>query len=79
MVGLSCAAVHDVPDWRGCKLRRGIVHIPHIGLVAISSAESTSVVVGEGDCAATTVGLVKAAHSAHINFEGIASEAKMGV
>lgn len=79
VVCLPCASVHDVPDWRGCKLWRAIVNIPHESLVAVSSTESTSIVVSEGDGAATVVAVVEAANSADVDLEGVASKAEVRV
>lgn len=77
VVCLSCASVHDVPDWRGCKLRRAIVNIPHESFIAVKSTEITSIVVSEGDGAATAVALVEAAISADVDLEGVASKAEV--
>ena len=79
MVGLSSTAVHDVPDWRGRELRRGIVNIPHVSFIAVSPVESTSVVVGESDGAAAAVAMIKAAYPADIDLEGVTSETELRV
>ena len=79
VVCLSSASVHDVPDWRGCKLRRAIVNIPHESFVAVTSTETISIVVGEVDCAATVVAVVEAANSADVDIEGVASKAEVRV
>lgn len=77
MVGLSPTAVHDVPDWRGRKLRRGIVNIPHDSFISVSPTESISVVVGESDGAAAAVGLIETAHATYIDLERVTSETEV--
>jgi hypothetical protein len=77
VVGLSSTAVHDVPDWRGRELRRGIVYIPHVSFIAVSPVESTSVVVGEIDGAAAAVSMIEVAYAADIDLEGVTSETEV--
>ena len=75
MVGLSSAALHDVPDWRGRKLRRGIVNIVHVGYVSIGPVQKVSVVGGEGDGAAVIERMLEIVYFADIDLKGVASKA----
>ena len=77
MVGLSSTAVHDVPDWRGRELRRGIFNIPHVSFIAEVPAENVSVVVGESDGAAAAVAMIEAAYAADIDLKGVTSETEV--
>jgi len=78
VVGLSCAAVHDVPHRRRNELRRVIVDVSNEGFVSIStSARGGTIIVGERNCAATAGGVIKAANSADVDVESVTAKAIM--
>ena len=79
MVGLSCTAGHNVPDWRRFELRRAIVHIEYIRLIAIQTAENFSLVVGETNGRLILMAVAEATDTADIDLESVASETVMRV
>lgn len=79
MVGLSRAAVHDVPHrWRN-ELGRVVVDITDEGFVRIATAFHGAIVHGEINSAATGAGVSKAADTGDIDLERETAKAKLRV
>ena len=78
MVGLSRAAVHDVPHrWRN-ELGRVVVDISDEGFVRIVTALNHGAIVGgEVNSAATTAGMSEATDAADIDLESETAKAEL--
>ena len=68
VVGLPGAAVHDVPNWWRSELGRAVVHVSDVSLVTVTTTESTTAIVREGDGAAAGVGMIEAADTLQQNL-----------
>ena len=79
LVGLTSAAVHDVPNWWRGELGRAVGDISDLSSVSIPTAECISAIVGEGDSAATAVGVIETADAANIDLEGVTSKTEVRV
>ena len=77
MVGLSSAAIHDVPNWWRGELGRAVVDISDLSFVSKATAKRASIISSKSDSAAAAVGVVEAGDAAQIDLEGVTSKAEM--
>jgi hypothetical protein len=79
VVGLSRAAVHDVPHrWRN-ELRRVVVDVSDEGFVRIRAAFRGAIVHGEANSAASVAGVSEAVDVVDIDLESETAKAELRV
>ena len=79
VVGLSSAAIHDVPNWWRGELGRAVVDISDLSFVSKATAKCASIITCKSDSAATAVGVVEAGDAPQIDLEGVTSKAEMWI